>query len=65
MGHFVAENDAWDAIGKGFAGQDFGVHGFMMKVLAGDAQGYIEHSLPRQVKDWAPPLKAGKFNIII
>ena len=43
MGHFIAEDDAGDAVGKGFAGQDFGVHGFMMKMLAGDAQGYIEH----------------------
>ena len=44
MGHFIAEDDPGDALGKGFAGQDFGVHGFMLKMLTGDAKGYIEHS---------------------
>jgi hypothetical protein len=37
MGHFIAENDAGDAARKGFAGHGFGIHGFMMKVLTGNA----------------------------
>jgi hypothetical protein len=43
VGHFVAEDDAGDAIGKGFADQGLGVDGFVIKMFAGNAKGYVEH----------------------
>jgi hypothetical protein len=49
MGHFIAEDDPGDAIGKGFAGHNFSVHGFMVEVLTRDTEWYVEHFLPRQI----------------
>jgi hypothetical protein len=43
VGHFIAEDDARNTVGKGLAGQNLGIHGFMVKMLTGDAQGYVEH----------------------
>jgi hypothetical protein len=43
MGHFIAQNDAGDAIGKGFAGHGFGINGFVVKMFTRNTQRYVEH----------------------
>jgi hypothetical protein len=59
MGHFIAENDTGDTVGKGVTGHGFNIQGFMMEMLAGDTEGYIEHDyLTWLAEVWGPHLRA-------
>jgi hypothetical protein len=44
MGHFIAQDDAGNAIGKGLAGHDLDIYGFMVKMFTRDTERYIKHS---------------------
>jgi hypothetical protein len=43
MGHFIAQNNAGDAFGKGVAGHGFGIHGFVVKMFTRNTERYVEH----------------------
>jgi hypothetical protein len=43
MGHFIAQDNAGDAIGKGVAGHDLDIKGFMVEMFTRNTERYVKH----------------------